>query len=129
MFITYICRFFERKILRRIYGPFKENGIWRSRYNHELYKLCNEPGVVEVVKVGRLRWLGHPFRMQKQNSCRKLTIHKPEGTRRVDRPAIRCLDSLEDDWKKMDIRNWRRKSQDRDQWRTIVKEAKVHFGL
>jgi hypothetical protein len=27
---------FERKILRKIYGPIQENGIWRKRYNHEL---------------------------------------------------------------------------------------------
>jgi hypothetical protein len=28
--------------------------IWRSRYNHELYKLYNELVIVEVVKVGGL---------------------------------------------------------------------------
>jgi hypothetical protein len=28
---------FERKILRKIYGPIQENGIWRKRCNHELY--------------------------------------------------------------------------------------------
>jgi hypothetical protein len=27
-----------KRILRRIYGPIKENGIWRSRYNHEVHK-------------------------------------------------------------------------------------------
>jgi hypothetical protein len=37
-----MLRIFER-ISRRIYGPIKENCIWRSRYNHELYKLYNEP--------------------------------------------------------------------------------------
>jgi len=28
---------FERKILRRIYGPICEVATWRSRYNEELY--------------------------------------------------------------------------------------------
>jgi hypothetical protein len=27
----------ERRILKRIYGQIRENGIWRSSYNHELY--------------------------------------------------------------------------------------------
>jgi hypothetical protein len=36
---------FERKILRRIYGPTKENGIWRKIYNRELYKLYKEPEI------------------------------------------------------------------------------------
>jgi hypothetical protein len=58
----------------------------------------------------------------------ELTLHKPEGTRRVGRPAIRCLDSVEEDLKTMGIRNWRQKSKDLDQWRAIVKEAKVHNG-
>jgi hypothetical protein len=124
-----MLRIFERRILRRIYSPIKENGIWRSRYNHELYKLYNEPDMVKVIKVGQLRLLGHPFRMQEQNPCRKLTLHKPEGTRRVNRPASRWLDSIEEALKIMGIRNWRRKSLDRDQWGATVKEAKVHNGL
>jgi hypothetical protein len=53
-----MLRIFEARILRRIYGPIKENGIWRSRYNHELYKVHNELDIVKVIKVGRLRWLG-----------------------------------------------------------------------
>jgi hypothetical protein len=64
---------FER-MLRRICGQTKENGIWKSRYNHELFKLYNEPHIVKVTKVGRLRWLGHLFRMHEQNPCRKLTL-------------------------------------------------------
>ena len=33
---------FERKILRRIYGPICEGAAWRSRYNEELYHLYDE---------------------------------------------------------------------------------------
>jgi hypothetical protein len=87
----------ERRILGRICGSIKENVIWRAMYNREFYKLYNEPDTMKVIKVRRLKWLGHLFRMQKQNPCRKLTLHKPEGTRRVGRPAVRWLDSVEAD--------------------------------
>jgi hypothetical protein len=30
---------FERKILRRTFGPTKENQIWRAKINEELNKL------------------------------------------------------------------------------------------
>jgi hypothetical protein len=84
-------------------------------YNHELYGLYNEPHIVKVIKVGHLRWRGHLFRMQEQKPSRKLTLQKPDGTRRVGRPAIRWLNSVEEDLKTMGVRNWRRKSQDREQ--------------
>jgi len=45
---------------------------------------------------GILRWLEHLCGMQKQNLCKKLIFHKPEGTRGVDRPVVRWLDSVED---------------------------------
>jgi hypothetical protein len=99
-----------------MYSPIKANYIWRSTYNHELYKLCTELDVVKVIKVGWLRWLGQLSRMQEQNPRTKLTLHKPEGTRRVRRP-VRWLDLVEQNLKTMGFRNWRRKSQDRDQGR------------
>jgi hypothetical protein len=67
-----MLRIFERRILRRIYGQIKESGIWRSRYNHELYTLYNEPDIVKVVKVVRLRCLGLLLRMQEQNPCKEV---------------------------------------------------------
>jgi hypothetical protein len=99
-------RIFERRILRKIYRPTEVNSIWRSRYNHELHRLCNEPHIMKVIKFSKLRWLGHIFRMQEQNACRKLTLQKPQGTRRVGRSAIRWLDSIEEDLKIMGVRNW-----------------------
>jgi hypothetical protein len=75
-----MLQIFERKILRRIYGLIKENDIWRSRYNRELYKLYNKRDIRKVIREGQLSWLEHLFRMQEQNPCRKLTLHKPEGT-------------------------------------------------
>jgi hypothetical protein len=63
----------------------------------------------------RLRRLGYLCRMQDQDDLSiKLTIHKPEGTRRVGRPAVGWLDSVEEDMKIMAVGYWRRKSQGRD---------------
>jgi hypothetical protein len=90
------------KILRNIHGSIKDNNIWGLRYNHELY---NEPDRMKVITSGRLRWLGQLFRNQGQNPCRKSTSHKPEGIRGVGRPAIRWLDSIEEDLKIMGFRN------------------------
>jgi hypothetical protein len=85
--------------------------LWRLSYNHKLYI-----------------WLGHIFRMHEHNHCRKSTLHKPEGTSRVGRPAIAWLDAAED-LKTMGITNWRQQSQDHNQQLAIVKEAKVRHGL
>jgi hypothetical protein len=84
---------------------------------------------VRVIKIGRLRWLGHFFRMQELDPCRKLTLYKPEGTRRVGKLRTRWLESVETDLRKMGIKNWRRKTQDGEQWRIILKEAKFRQGL
>jgi hypothetical protein len=50
---------FERKILRRIYGPLGEVATWRSRYNEELYRLYDEIDLVTAIRISRLRWAGH----------------------------------------------------------------------
>jgi len=60
---------FERKILRRIYGPICEGAAWRSRYNEELYHLYDETDWVTTVRITRLRWAGHIVRMQDNLPC------------------------------------------------------------
>jgi hypothetical protein len=56
--------------------------------------------------VGRLRRLGQAFRMQELDPCRKLTVLKPEGTRRVGKRRLMWLESVEEDLKKTDVRHW-----------------------
>jgi hypothetical protein len=61
--------------------------------------------------------------LQDQNPSRKLILRKREGTRCVGRPAIRWLNSFGEDLKTIGVRNWRRNSWDRDQWRAIIRDG------
>jgi hypothetical protein len=53
----------ERKVLRKIYGPVMDNGVWRIRYNSELRKFMGGEDIVRFVKAQRIQWLGHVERM------------------------------------------------------------------
>jgi hypothetical protein len=69
--------------------------------------LYSELDIVMVTKIGRLRWLGHLFRMQELDCCRKITVLKPDGTRRVGKPKLRFLESFEENLNNRGVRNWR----------------------
>jgi hypothetical protein len=91
---------FERRILRYIFGPVEENGTWKRRYDHELYKLFNEPDITGYIKVKRLEWAGHLMRTSENRTIKKIFNTKPEGTRKVGRPKPRweecvCVRTLE----------------------------------
>jgi hypothetical protein len=54
----------ERKVLRRIYGPTKENdGTWRIKSNEELNRLIRNKHIINHIKAKRLAWFGHVYRM------------------------------------------------------------------
>jgi hypothetical protein len=48
-------RMWERRILRKICGPVKENGVWRIRTNQGLVDLHREPNTISEIRKGRLR--------------------------------------------------------------------------
>jgi hypothetical protein len=49
---------FERRILRKIFGPFQERDGWRIRTNHELNKVIGGAKVVRFIKAQRLKPYG-----------------------------------------------------------------------
>jgi hypothetical protein len=61
---------FERRILRYICGPVEQNGTWRRRYNHDLYKLFNEPDITGYIKAKRLEWAGHLIRTSENRTIK-----------------------------------------------------------
>jgi len=113
---------FERKILRMIVGPKYVNGIWRRKYNAELYEEYGERDIVEKIKIQRLRWLGHVARMDDSCTTKKVFDAKPQGPRSRGKPRLRWKDSVESDVKRMKLnRPWREVAQDRARWRRLLK--------
>jgi hypothetical protein len=67
---------FERKILRKIYGPVKENELWRIRRNDELGDIIKGENIVRFIKSQRIRWRGHIERMQDTTIPKKMLYIK-----------------------------------------------------
>ncbi|GFV50840.1 endonuclease-reverse transcriptase [Trichonephila clavipes] len=100
----------ERKALRTIFGPVKDQGCWRTRYNFELYRFYKEPQVIQVIRSNRLRWLGHIWRSLENYQNRAYTFKNPMGSRTRGRPSTRWIyiDDVENDLKSLNIKNWQR---------------------
>ena len=122
-------RVFERRILRKIYGPIKENGDWRIRYNSELEHLIGGQDIVRFIKARRIGWLGHVERMTEERMPRRILNEKFYHSRRKGRPRLRWIDEVTANLQSMNIKDWKRKAKDQREWRRIVEEAKAHQGL
>ena len=59
-------RVLENRILRRIFGPMRnDNGEWRRLHNEELRSLYRSSNLVRMIKSRRLRWAGHTVGMER----------------------------------------------------------------
>jgi hypothetical protein len=66
-------RVFEDRVLRRIFGPKRDEvtGGWRKLHNEELCDLYSSPSIIRIFKSRRMRWAGHVARMgEKRNTYR-----------------------------------------------------------
>jgi hypothetical protein len=53
-------RVFENRVLRRIFGPKRDEvtGWWRKLHNEELHDLYSMPSIIRIIK-SRMKWAGH----------------------------------------------------------------------
>ena len=63
---------FERKVLRRIYGPTKQkDGTWQIKSNEELNRLTGNKKIINYIKAQRLAWLGQVHHMPDTRMVKK----------------------------------------------------------
>jgi hypothetical protein len=72
---------FENRVLRRIFGPTRDEvtGKWRKLHNGELRDLYSSPSIIRIIKSRRMRWSGHVARMGEKRNAYRLLVRKPEG--------------------------------------------------
>ena len=73
-------RVFEKRVLRRIFGPKKDEvtGEWRKVHNEELSDLYSSPNIVRVIKSKRVRWAGHVARVRERRDSSMVLVEKPD---------------------------------------------------
>jgi hypothetical protein len=55
---TQRARVFENRVLRRIFGPNRDEvtGDWRKLHNEELHNSHSSPSIIRMIKSRRKRW-------------------------------------------------------------------------
>jgi hypothetical protein len=58
-------RVFETRVLRRIFGPKRDEvtGEWRKLHNKELHDLYSSQNIIRIIKLRRMRWASHVAQM------------------------------------------------------------------
>jgi hypothetical protein len=122
-------RVFESRVLRRIFGPKRDEvtGEWRKLHNEELHILYSSPDIIRQIKSSRMRWAGHVARMGEEGNVYSVLLGKREGKRPFGRPRRRWEDGI-----RMDLRefglwsvDWIQLAQDRDRSRALVNTVMI----
>ena len=122
--VEYRLRFFENRVLRRIFGRKRDEvtGEWRKLHNEELNDICSSPSIVRVMKARRMRWVGHVVRMVERTYEYRVLAGKPEGKRPLGRPRRRWDDNIMMDLQEVGFEGmvWIDVAQNRDRLQAFV---------
>jgi hypothetical protein len=89
-------RVFENRVLRRMFGPKRDEvtGGWRKLHNEELHGFYSSPNIVRVIKARRMRLAGHVARMGEVRGAYNILVGRPEGRKQLGRPRRRWEDNI-----------------------------------
>jgi hypothetical protein len=94
-------RVFENRVLRRIFGPKRDEVTeeWRKLHSGELHNLYSSPDIIRQIKSRRMRWVEHVASVGEGRKLCKVLVGKSEGKKPLGRPRCRWEDVI-----KMDLR-------------------------
>jgi hypothetical protein len=119
-------RVFESRVLRRIFGPKRDEvtGEWRRLHNKELDAVYSSLNI-QVIKSRRLRWAGHVVHKEERRVGYRVPVEKLARRRPLGRPRHRLEYNI-----KMDLREvrlgdmfWIDLAQDRERWQAVLNVA------
>jgi hypothetical protein len=87
---------FENRVLRRIFGPKRDEmtGDLRKLHNEELHNLYSSPNIINMIKSRMIRWAEHAARIGEKRNAYRILVGKPEGKRRLGRPRRKWVDNI-----------------------------------
>jgi hypothetical protein len=87
----HILSVFENRVLRRIFGPKRDEvtGEWRKLHNKELRDLYSSPSIIRIMKSRRIRWARHLAGMGEKRNAYRFLVRRPEEKRPLGRPRSR----------------------------------------
>jgi hypothetical protein len=94
---------FERKILRKIFGPKNKNIIWRINPNQELDEIIKHKNITNFIRAQRLSWVGHIERMKGTGMVKAIYCWKPMSRRPIGRPKTRWVDDVKKNVQKLKV--------------------------
>jgi hypothetical protein len=115
---------FENRVLRRIFGPKRDEVTeeWRKLHNEELHDQYCSQNIVRLIKSRRISWAGHLVRMgDRKGVCRDLVGNR-ERKRPLGRPRRRWEDNIKMDLQEVGcgVMDLIELAQDRYRWRALV---------
>jgi hypothetical protein len=92
-------RVFENRVLRRIFGPKRDEitGEWRRLHNKGLYALYSSPNIIRVKESRRVTWSEHVERMGDRIGACRVWVGKPQKRRQLVRPRRKWKDNIKTD--------------------------------
>jgi hypothetical protein len=95
---------FENKVLRRIFGPKRDEviGDWRKLHKEELRNLYCLPStsIIRIIKSRRMRWAGHVALIGEERNAHRILVGNPEEKRLLERPRRKWEDNIRIDLRK-----------------------------
>jgi hypothetical protein len=117
-------RVFENRVQRRIFGPKRDEviGGWRKMHNEEFHNLYCSSNIIRMMKLRRMRWVGHVTRMGEKRNAYRILVGKPEGKSPLRRPRRKWEDNVKMNLREIGrgVMDWIDLAQDRDQWWALV---------